>query len=52
MQLYGFNPYLTAPDDPRLRPSPRFRISANIGKEFRGIYGPLLELERARFLSV
>lgn len=44
MQLKSFNPYTTEPDDPRLAPL-RDAIYPRIsGKEFRGIYGPVIEL--------
>lgn len=51
MQAAGFNPYLTRPDDARLselRDSVYPRI---VGKEFRGIYGPLLELQERWFYA-
>jgi alpha-1,6-mannosyltransferase len=49
MQAFGFNPYTTAPDDSELAPLRDAVYPRISGKEFRGIYGPLLELEQVWF---
>ncbi len=51
IQIAGFNPYTTAPQDQRIAPL-RDSIYPQIsGKEFPGIYGPLLELFQRWFYS-
>ncbi len=49
MQSAGFDPYATRPDDPRLGPLRDNMYSRISGKEFRAVYGPLLQLEERAF---
>jgi alpha-1,6-mannosyltransferase len=52
MQLKDFNPYLTAPDDPRLEPLRDAVYPRIVGKEFRAVYGPLIELSERGFYGL